>query len=201
MDLVPGDAEGHHHVGHGVGLGEEIPDLGQGLDVPLGHVVVPHGLHPALVKAALLHLALSDLLHDLEAHLGVQALGDQVQHDVVTAAHRLQNGGGAADNQVPGIAQPHVRAVGEAGEPHQGVEVLGLGIHQHLPGEAGVELRDGHGAGGTQDLVVLVPQHLAGGEDGHGVRVIQRDVVGVHAGEVLHHADHGGIIVSQHVQL
>ena len=172
MDLEPGDAEGHHHVGHRVGLGEQVADLGQGLDVPLGYVVVPHGLHPALVKAALLHLALSDLLHDLEAHLGVQALGDQVQHDVVPAAHRLQNRGGAADNQVPGVAQPHVRAVGEAGEPHQGVEVLGLGIHQHLPGELGVELRDGHGPGGAQDLIVLKAQGLAAGKEAQGVRVV-----------------------------
>ncbi|CAN4043737.1 NADP-specific glutamate dehydrogenase, partial [Dysosmobacter welbionis] len=201
MDLEPGDAEGHHHVGHRVGLGEQVADLGQGVDVPLRHVVVPHGLHPALVKAALLHLALADLLHDLEAHLGVQALGDQVQHDIVPAAHRLQNGGGAADDQLPGVAQPHVCPVGEAGEPYQRVEVLGLGIHQHLPGESGVELRDRHGAGGAQNLVVLVSQHFAGGEDGHGVRVIQGNLAGVDTGQILHHADHGGVIVSQHVQL
>ena len=149
VDLVPGDAEGHHHVGHGVGLGEEVTDLRQGVDVPLGHLVLLHGLHPALLEAALLHLALSHGLHDLEAHLRLKAHGDEVEHDVVTAAHGLQNAGRAAEDQVLGVAQPHVRPVGEAGEPQQRVEIRGLGVHQHLAGEAGVELRDGHGPGGA----------------------------------------------------
>ena len=35
MNFVPGDAEGHHHVGHGVGFGEQIADLGQRLNVPV----------------------------------------------------------------------------------------------------------------------------------------------------------------------
>ena len=172
MDLEPGDAEGHHHVGHRVGLGEEVADLGQGLDVPVGDVVLPHGLLPALLEAPLLHLALPHRLHDLEAHLGVQAHLDEIQHDVVTAAHRLRDGGGAAEDQVPGVAQPHVGAVGETGEPHQGVEVLGLGINQHLTGELGVELRDGHGPGGAQDLIVLKAQGLAAGKEAQGVRVV-----------------------------
>ena len=201
MDLEPGDAEGHHDVGHGVGLGEQVADFGQRLNVPVRYIVLHHGLLPALVKAALLHLALSHLLHDLEAHFRVKALGDQVQHNVVTAAHRFQNAGGAAEDQLPGIAHPHVRTVGEAGEPHQCVEILRLGVDQHLAGEPGVELRNGHGAGRPQNGVVLIAQHLAGNEDGHGVRVIQGDLVGVHPGEVLHHAHHGGVIVSQHVQL
>ena len=68
-------------------------------------------------------------------------------------------------------------------------------------GEAGVELRNGHGAGGAQQLVVLKAQHLGGGEDAHGVRVVQGDGPGVDPGEVLQHADHGGVIVAQHVQL
>ena len=144
--LEPRDAEGHHDVGHGVGLGEQVADLGQGLDVPLRHLVGPHGVLPPVLEATLFHLTLSDGLHDLEAHLGVQAHVDQVEHDVVAAAHGLQNRGGAADDQVPGVAQPHVGAVGEAGQAHQGIEVLGLGIHQHLPGKRRAEFGDADGA-------------------------------------------------------
>ena len=70
-------------------------------------------------KPAFFTLPLRTFSMILKAHLGVQALGDQVEHDVVPAAHRLQNGGGAADDQILGVAQPHVRAVGEAGEPQQ----------------------------------------------------------------------------------
>ena len=201
MDLEPGDAEGHHDVGHGVGLGEQVADFGQRLNVPVRYIVLHHGLLPALIEAALLHLALSHLLHDLEAHFGVKALGDQVQHNIISAAHRFQNAGGAAEDQLPGVAHPHVRTVGEAGEPHQCVEVLGLGVDQHLAGEPGVELRDGHGAGWPQNRVILIAQHLAGNENGHGLRIVQRDLMGVHAGEILHHTHHGGVIVSQHIQL
>ena len=98
MDLEPGDAEGHHDVGHGVGLGEQVADLGQRLNVPVRYIVLHHSLLPALIEAALLHLALSHLLHDLEAHFGVKALGDQVQHNIISAAHRFQNAGGTAED-------------------------------------------------------------------------------------------------------
>ena len=201
MDLEPCDAEGHHDIGHGVGLGEQIADLGQRVDIPLGDVMLLHGLHPALLKAALFHLALTDGLHDLEAHFGVQPHGDQIQHDIVTAAHRLQNGGGTADDQFPCVAQPHIRAVGKAGQAHQRIEILGQGVHQHPTGEAGVELRDGHGAGGAQQLVVFKAQHLGGNKNAHGVRIVQRDLAGVDAGKILQHPDHGGVIVTQHIQL
>ena len=159
-----------------------------------------HGLHPALLKAPF-HLALTDGLHDLKAHFGVQPHGDEIQHDIVTAAHRLQNGGGTADDQLPCVAQPHIRTVGEAGQTHQRIEILRQGVHQHPTGEAGVELRDSHGTGGAQQLVVFKAQHLGGDENTHGVRVVQRDLAGVDAGKILQHPDHGGVIVTQHIQL
>ena len=149
MHLIPRNAEGHHHVGHGVSLGEQVADLGEGVDVPLGHFMLVHGLLPALFKALLLHLALTDGLHDLKAHLRIKTHGDEIEHNIVTAAHRLQNGGSTIHNEVAGVAQPHIRTVGETGEAHQGVKVLRLGVHQHLTGEAGVELGDGHGARGA----------------------------------------------------
>ena len=91
--------------------------------------------------------------------------------------------------------------MGEAGEPYQRVEILGLGVNEHLAGEPGVELRDGHGAGWPQNRVILIAQHLAGNKNGHGLRIVQRDLMGVHTGEILHHTHHGGVIVSQHIQL
>src|SRR5699024_2886200 len=91
---------------------------------------------------------------------------------------------------------------GEAGQPHQNVELVGLGVLQHATDEGGAELRDGGAAGGAQDLVILIAKHLGGLEDGHGVLVVQGDVrAGVHPRQVLQHTDHGGVIVSQHVQL
>ena len=197
VDLKPGDAEGHHHVGHGVGLGEQVGDLFTGANVPLGHPVLPHLILRPLGKAP----ALPHRLHDLEGALGVHTLGDQKQHDIVPAADGLADLGGAGGDEVLGVAQPHVGTVGEAGQPHQDIKLIGLGVLQHAPDKAGAELRDGGAAGGTQNLVVLIAQGLGGLEDGHGVLVVQRDVgAGIHPGQVLQHADHGGIIVSQHVQ-
>ena len=107
MHLEPGDAEGHHHIGHRVGLGEQVGDLLTGADVPVGHPVLLHLLLRPFGEAP----ALSHRLHDLEGALGVHALGDQKQHDVVTAANGLVDLGGARGDQVLGVAQPHVGAV------------------------------------------------------------------------------------------
>ena len=201
MHLEPRNTERHHHIGHSVGLREQIADLGQRADIPIRHLMLPHSLLPAVLEALFLYFALTHRLHDLKAHLRLQPHGDQVQHDIIAAAHRLQNAGRAAHDQVPGIAQPHVGTVGEARQPYQGIEILGHGIHQHTAGEPGVELRDSHGAGGSKYLVIFKAQHLGRGENTHGIRVIQGDGPRVHAGQVLQHFDHGGVIVSQHIQL
>ena len=91
--------------------------------------------------------------------------------------------------------------MGEAGETDEGVEPLRLGVTEHLSGELGVKLRHSHGPSGAQNGVVLVAQGGGVGKDGHGVLVVQGDLLGVDAGQVLHHADHGGVVVAQHVQL
>ncbi len=202
MDLEPGDTEGHHHIGHGMGLGKQVTDLGQGLDVPVGHIVGSHGLLPAVLKAVFPHLALSHRLHDLEGHLGLQPHLDEVEHNVIPAAHCLQNGGRTVQDEVPGVAQPHIGAVREAGQTNQRVEVGGIGVHKHLTGELGVELGDGHSPSGAQYRVVGKAQLFRGGEQAHGVLIVQPDVrPGVHTRQVLQHPDHGGVIVAQHVQL
>ena len=180
-----------------MGLGEQIGDLLAGADVPVRHPVLLHLLLRPLRQAA----ALPHRLHDLEGALGVHPLGDQEQHDVVPATDGLADLGGARGDQVLGVAQPHVGSVGEAGQADQDIELVGLGVLQHPPDEGGAELRDGSAAGGPQDLVVLIAQHLGGLEDRHGLRVIQWDLLGVHPSQVLKHSDHSGVIVSQHVQL
>ena len=192
MNLEPGDTEGHHHVSHRVGLGEQVGDLLAGTDVPVWYAGGLHLLLRPVRKAA----ALSHGLHDFKGALGGHPLGDQKQHNVVAAADGLADRDALLQNQVPGVSQPH------AGQPHQNIKLAGLGLLQHAPDEGGTELRNGGAPGGPQNLVVFIAQHLGGLENGHGVLVVQGDVrAGVHPGQVLQHADHGGIIVSQHVQL
>ena len=91
--------------------------------------------------------------------------------------------------------------MGEAGQAHQDIELVGVGVLQHAPDKGGAKLRDGYRPGGAQDGVVGEAQILRGGEQAHGLRVVQADLLGVHPGEVLEHADHGRIVVAQHVQL
>ena len=106
------------------------------------------------------------------------------------------------DDQVLGVAQPHVGAVGEAGQADQDIELVGLGVLQHAPDEGGAELRDGQCRRWAPEP--CRPHSPA------PWRTVKMDMVsgssrgifwGVHPGQVLQHADHGGVIVSQHVQL
>ena len=116
VHLEPRDAERHHNVCDRVRFREEVTDLRKRLDVPLRHVVLAHLLDPhrPVPRLAALDLALSDGLHDLKAHLRVKPHRNEVEHDIVTAADGLQNARRAADDQILRVAEPHVRAVGEA---------------------------------------------------------------------------------------
>ena len=203
VHLEPGDAEGHHDIGHGVRLGEEIGDLARRFDPPVRHAHVAHLLLGVAGEiAALLDLALTHGLHRLEGQRGLHPLLDQIDHDVVAAADGLVDIGHAVYDQIMDVARPHVGAVGKAGEPHQRIKGAGLGIDEHLAGEGRSELRHADRAGLADDRVVVgKPQHLRRGEDRHGLRVGERDLLGVDAGHILHHADHRRVIVPQLVEL
>ena len=53
-----------------MGLGEHILDLAAALDVPVRHLVLPHGFLPAILETTLGYLALTHSLHDIKSHLG-----------------------------------------------------------------------------------------------------------------------------------
>ena len=104
-------------------------------------------------------------------------------------------------NQISGIAQPHVGAVGKAGYTQQHIELSRLCLLQHTAGELGIEFRDCHCAGRAKHLVVLKAQLLRGGKQGHGGLVVQRNFAGIYSRQVLQHPDHGRVVVAQHIQL
>ena len=110
VDLEPGNTEGHHYIGHGVGLGEQIFDLLAGANIPIRYPRVDHFLLRALRQTP----ALSDRLHDFKGTLLRHPTGNQIQHNIVTAADGLVNRCGFGCDQVLGVAQPNVCAVGEA---------------------------------------------------------------------------------------
>ena len=208
VDLEPRDAESHHDISHGVSLREEVGDLAAGLDVPIGHAPVAHLLFGVAGKLpALLDLALTHGLHRLECEGRLDADGDKVEHDIVTAADGLVDVCDAVYDEVMDVARPHVGAVREAGKPDERIELLGLGVDKHLAGERRAEFRDADGAGLADDrIVVRQAEDGGGGEDRHRVRVGEGYLLCVDAlaellGHVLHHADHGRVIVAELIEL
>ena len=202
IDLVIGDAQGHDHIGRRMGLGEHVLDGVAGPDIPVRHPVGPHHFAVFLVLWILGEFSLSHQLHDLEGIPGLQPLGDEVDHDVVTGTDGGLNGTFSLVDQLLGVAHPHVGAMGQSRDPHQVGNIFWLCVQQHLDGEVGAELRDTQGAAlGSPDVLRGEPQGLRVLEQGHDLRVVHRDRHGIHPGHILEHAHHGGIILSQDIQL
>ena len=91
-------------------------------------------------------LALTDIFHDLETRLGLDAVLDEIVHDVVTRRDGFLQGNRARRNQVLGIVQPDVGAVGETGNADQFRKGLGLGVDEHLADERRAKFRDAQAA-------------------------------------------------------
>ncbi|SCH49485.1 Uncharacterised protein [uncultured Faecalibacterium sp.] len=184
-----------------MGLGEHILDLAAALDVPVRHLVLPHGFLPAILETALGHLALAHSLHDIKGHLGFQPLAQQVQHDAVTAANDLRNGAGAAADQLVRVAGPHIGAMGQARDLDQLGEVLGPCLHQHTAHEVGTHFRDAEGAGLAVDLFRGHAQRFRAGQQAVHLGVVHGDAVDGDSGVLLKILVEGGHIVAQFVQL
>ena len=99
--------------------------------------------------------ALTDSLHKLEGPLALHAFGDQVNHNVVTAADTLIDRSDALDHQIADVAGPHIGTVREAGKAHQRIELLGLCVHQHLAGKVRAEFRNTDGTGFPDNGVIV----------------------------------------------
>ena len=92
--------------------------------------------------------------------------------------------------------------MGEAGKPDKSIKLLRLGVHQHLAGKGSAELRHTDGARFADDRVLIREAESFGrGEDRHGFRVREGDLLGIHPCHVLHHTDHCGVIVAELVKL
>ena len=124
MHLKPCHAPAHHNVGGGVSLREHIFDLPAGADVPLRHAVGEHGLNPVVLQS----FSLTDGLHDGEGFLLIESHVNKVGHDIIPTT----DGGGNLRlpglDQRLGVAEPHVRSVGQTGNTHQIRETLRVRI-------------------------------------------------------------------------
>ena len=148
MHLEPRDTERHHDIRDRVRLREHILDLLARVDVPLGHMLLVHGGFHFLGQS----LALSDGFHRLERQLGLDALQDQVVHNIVSAADTAGQRNALAD-QLCGIAEPNIRAVRQTGNRNQLRERRWVRLLYHAAHELGSELGHRHTAEVTEDRV------------------------------------------------
>ena len=108
MDLIPGNADGHHDVGNGMRLREHVLDLLARINVPVRHIMGPHIGFLFLRQA----FALTDMFHDVEGIDRLQLLFQKVGHDIVTARDRFRQ-------RMPRlhkcfrVARPDVRTMGK----------------------------------------------------------------------------------------
>ena len=85
---------------------------------------------------------LSSELHDGEGLTRVHALMHEVDHDIISTADRLLQGGRAVLDEVLCVVQVDIGTVAKARDTHEVREVLRLRILDHLHREGGTELRD-----------------------------------------------------------
>lgn len=109
MDFAVGNAVGHHDVGRRVGAREEIFYLLTRLDEPFGDAALAEDFDDLRRDAP----ALADFFHRFEGKQRVDAVVDEVHHDVIARGDGVLDGALAAPYQVLRIAEPDVGAVRE----------------------------------------------------------------------------------------
>ena len=139
--LEPRDTERHHHISDRVRFWEHVLDLFARIDVPVRHVLLVHRGFHFLGQS----LALAHAFHSFERELGFDALQYQVVHDIVAAADAAGQRDTAA-HQFGRVAQPHVRAVRQAGNGDQFGKRRRVGLLDHAAHELGAELGYGQAA-------------------------------------------------------
>ena len=197
-NLAVGNPPRHHNVSRRMGFWEHVFYFFTGPDIPIRHVMACHGFFPLRFQP----LALADAFHNGKAQFAFHPHGNQVRHNIVTGTDCRGNGCLFLLNQRLGIPQPHIRPMGQARNPHQVRKRLGIRVNQHLDNKFRPELWDAKGSQlAAPDILRQNPKGFRTLEQGHDMFVIQRDVPGVYACQVLQHTYHGRIVVPKDIQL
>ena len=187
-------------------LWEHVLNLFTRSDIPVRHIVGYHILLPFFPlrcrSLSLCHHALPHGLHNLEGLLRFHSLINQIGHDIIPGTHAGGNRRRAVPYQILCVSHPHIGAMGKPGDPYKIRERFRFGFDYHVHGKVCTEFRD------TQtpqlrpaDLLRCNPQRLRVLKKAHNVRAVQGNGQRVSARHILEHSNHGGIIVSQNIQL
>ena len=104
-------------------------------------------------------------------------------------------------NQILGIVQPDVGAMGETGNADQFRKGLGLGVDEHLADERRAKFRDAQAADFRAQLFRRHAQGLGRTEQAQGGRVIKGNGRRLDAGHIFEHTDDRRIIMAEDVEL
>ena len=94
-----------------MGAREHVFNLIAGIDVPVGNIVLLHRRNLLLVEV---FLSLTDNFHDFERSLVLNALQNQIVHDVVSGRNNFTHRRRPRADVILCVIQPHIRAVRKA---------------------------------------------------------------------------------------
>lgn len=197
MDLAVGNAVGHHDVGRRVGAREEVFDFLARFDEPLGDAALAENLDDFRGDA----LALADFFHRLERKQRVDAVVDEVHHDVVARGNRVLDRALTAADEVLRVAEPDVGAVRESRNAHEVRENVRLRVVNHLTRKRRAKLRNAEGAARRAEFFGRDAEGPRGIENRHRRDIVKRNRLRVAVREVFEHLDDGRVIVAENVEL
>ena len=122
VHLAERNTVAHHDIRGRMGAREEVFDLLAGLDVPLGDPARAQFLHDIGRDTS----ALSHILHRLERQQRLDAVLHEVVHDVVTRGDRVLQRTRARLDEILCVAEPDVRPMGKARNPHEIGKAVGV---------------------------------------------------------------------------
>ena len=137
MNFAVSDSISHHDVSGGVRAREEILNLLAGVNVPVGNVVGFEVVNVFGFDAA----SFANSLHRLEGLERVDAVMNQIHHDIVAGGNGVLQRARALTNQILRVAEPNVGAVRKARNSHEVAETIGVRVVNHLPRETRAKFR------------------------------------------------------------
>jgi len=178
MHFIVGDAKAHHRIRNRMPAREHILDLLTRVDVPRRYLVVEE----LLLHLRLEPLALTHGLHDLKRARCVDAMLNQIIHNVVARTDNLVELGDFVDDERFRVAEPNVRAVRKPRDANQLLHRRRLRRVQHAAHKASAEFRRAERANLAVDGGKIDLERVARNVDAHRVRVVQRNGHGVETG-------------------
>ena len=115
MHFAECDAIRHHDVCRSMRAREKILDFLARSNEPLRYAALAQRLDNIWRDA----FSLANLLHRLEGKKRVDALMDEIHHDIVTCGNRIFDGTLTAADEILRIPQPYIRAVRKTGNTHE----------------------------------------------------------------------------------